>query len=161
MEPTKIVSEIQSLENEIAQWCQAATTMDRLTGETIDRPHSLDLWELSDRELDGWMGDQLSRLNEDVDPRPLLEEISSHRRFIGPVIVFFKRMLMKALNLYTSSILERQRRFNQETLAFQLASYIRIRRIQSLVDTVTRQLSESEELQSISEYPPAEAEKKQ
>ena len=151
MDTEKIKAEIEDIKRDVSIWYRSAANVADLAGGPIDRHHPLDLWEFSDRELDAWMGDQLTLLNESIDPRPVPSEITSHRRFLGPVIVRVKRLIMKLLNLYTHSILERQHRFNTESVALQLAAFIRIRRIQSGLDEILRQLAERRELESLRE----------
>lgn len=151
MDTEKIKAGIQDIKRDVSIWYRSAADVADLAGEIIDRHYPVDLWEMSDRELSAWMGDQLSILNDAVDPRPVPSEITSHRRFFGPVIVRVKRLIMRVLNLYTHSILERQRRFNTECVALQLASFIRLRRMQSGLDEITRQLAERRELESLQE----------
>ncbi|MBN1195986.1 MAG: hypothetical protein JXA62_01115 [Candidatus Aminicenantes bacterium] len=149
MDTEKIKAEIQDIKKDVSIWYRSAAGVADLAGEIIDRYYPVDLWEMSDRELSAWMGDQLSILNDAIDPRPVPSEITSHRRLLGPIIVRGKRLIMKVLNLYTHSILERQRRFNTDCVALQLASYIRLRRVQSSLDQITRQLAEKRELESL------------
>jgi len=151
MDTEKIKAEIQDVKKDVSIWYRSEAGVADLAGETIDRHYPVDLWEMSDRELSAWMGDQLSILNDAIDPRPVPSEITSHRRFLGPIIVRVKRLIMKVLNLYTHSILERQRRFNTECVTLQLASFIRLRRLQSSLDRITRELAERRELESLQE----------
>ncbi|MDY0298053.1 MAG: hypothetical protein RB296_12120 [Acidobacteriota bacterium] len=151
MNVEKTLAEIHDVKRDVMIWYRSAAGMTELAGETVDKQYPLDLWEMSDRELDAWMGDQLTILNDVIDPRPIASEITSHRRFLGPIIVKVKRLIMKALNLYTHSILERQRRFNGESVALQLAGFIRIRRIQARLDEITRQLAEQREMEALRE----------
>ena len=66
------------------------------------------------------MGKRLGFLNEDIDCRPTAA-ITSHRRLIGPLIVLFKKLLLKVLRPYTNSLFVRQNRFNEQLVAFHLA----------------------------------------
>jgi len=75
------------------------------------------------------MGKRLGFLNEDIDCRPTVA-ITSHRRFIGPFIVLFKKLLLKVLSPYTNSLFVRQNRFNEQLVAFHLATFIRCRRLE-------------------------------
>ena len=149
MDKEKIKDSIQDVKKDVSIWYRSAPKVADLAGKAIDRPHPVNLWELSDRELDAWMGDQLTLLNESLDPRPDPGEITSHRRIIGPVIVRIKRFIMKVLNVYTHTILERQRLFNTESVAMHLSSFIRIRRIQTQLDDILRRMAEQHEADSL------------
>lgn len=149
MDIEKIKDSIQDVKKDVSIWYRSSPSVADLAGGAIDRHHPVNLWELSDRELDAWMGDQLTLLNESLDPRPDPGEITSHRRFLGPIIVRVKRLIMKVLNIYTHSILERQRRFNTESVAMHLSAFIRIRRIQSQLDDIQRRMAEQQEADSL------------
>ena len=75
------------------------------------------------------MGKRLGFLNEDIDCRPTAA-ITSHRRLIGPLSSCFKKLLLKVLSPYTNSLFLRQNRFNEQLVAFHLASFIRFRRLE-------------------------------
>jgi hypothetical protein len=51
----------------------------------------------------------------DVDVKPL--PITSHRKFIGPVIVAVKRLVFPILKLFLRDSLRQQRDFNAQTIA--------------------------------------------
>jgi len=125
----KARNEIAALKERLRADRDAAATLDELAGAPIQHHYPIDLWSISDSELDNEMGKRLSFLNEDIDCRPIVE-ITSHRRFIGPLIVFFKKLILKAMRPYTNSIFVRQNRFNEQLVAFHLASFIRFRRLE-------------------------------
>jgi hypothetical protein len=119
-------NEIAALKERYRAGKDAAATLEQLAGGPLQHHFPIDLWSLSDSELDGEMGKRLSFLNEDIDCRPTVA-ITSHRRFIGPFIVLCKKLLLKALRPYTNSLFVRQNRFNEQLVAFHLASFIRFR----------------------------------
>jgi hypothetical protein len=70
--------------------------------------------------------DQLERLRElarcwDVRLQP--PRITSHRKFIGPVIVAFKKLLFRVLAVLLKEQLARQRDFNAKTVELFIATY--------------------------------------
>lgn len=67
-------------------------------------------------ELDDDSVERLRRLCQlwDVTLRP--HAISSHRPVIGPVIVFFKRILLRAMQFLLKDTLHQQRSFNAEVI---------------------------------------------
>ncbi len=109
--------------------------LEELAGAPIRHHFPIDLWQLSDSELDGEMGKRLSFLNDDIDCSPT-PDITSHRRFIGPAIVLFKKIIFKLLRPYTNTLFIRQNRFNDQLVAFHLASFIRLRRLEERVAQV-------------------------
>lgn len=68
--------------------------------------------EISDERLR-----QLKRLSECWDVELRLGEITSHRRFIGPIIVGVKKLLFPMLKSMLSETMKQQRRFNAEVIS--------------------------------------------
>jgi hypothetical protein len=122
----------------------AATSLEELAGGPVTHHYPVDLWSLSDSELDGEMGKRLGFLNEDIDCHPSAE-ITSHRRWTGPFIVRFKKLFFRMLRPYTDHLLARQVRFNEQLVAFHLASFIRFRRLEERVKDLEKDASEARE----------------
>ncbi len=140
----QIKAEIARLKEYYQSRKTAAGSLEELAGEPIQHHFPLNLWELSDSELDGEMGKRLSFLNDDIDCRPT-PDITSHRRFIGPVVVLCKKILFKILRPYTNTLFVRQNRFNEQLVAFHLASFIRLRRLEEKARSLERQAQEIQE----------------
>jgi hypothetical protein len=119
----------------------AAANLEELAGQPVQHHFPVDLWQLSDSELDGEMGKRLSLLNDDIDCRPTLE-ITSHRRFIGPAVVLFKKLLFKLMRPYTNTLFVRQNHFNEQLVAFHLASFIRFRRLEERTRSLEQHVEE-------------------
>jgi len=118
--------------------------LEELAGEPIQHHFPVDLWQLSDSELDGEMGKRLSFLNDDIDCRPT-PDITSHRRFIGPAIVWLKKVVFRIFRPYSNTLFVRQNRFNDQLVAFHLATFIRLRRLEEKVRNLERQEQEIRE----------------
>lgn len=131
---------INRLKRELFKQKEAVSDIGRLVKSEIDRDYSMDLWELSERELDNEMGNRLSFLNDDIDTRPDTGAISSHRRFLGKPVVLIKKLFMKITGFYTNSLLEKQRRFNQQAVAFHLATFVRLRRNDERIKSIEEKL---------------------
>lgn len=129
----EINREIGRLKEIYRQERESVVSLEQLVHGPIDVPIKVDLWELSDKELDQEMGGRLSCLNDDIDCRPQ-GAISSHRRFIGPLIVRVKKTLRKVLSPYTNMLFLKQNRFNADLVAFHLASFIRFRRLEKRME---------------------------
>jgi hypothetical protein len=144
-----IVNEINRLKEEIHKQKEAVATVAGLVKGEIDRPFHTDLWELSERELDHEMGSRLSFMNDDIDTKPDSGSIVSHRRLLGKPVVLFKRLMMKMFRPYTNLLLEKQRHFNEQAVAFHLASFIRFRHNETRIKAIEEKLKEIEEEQEL------------
>lgn len=122
-----IADPIDRLKKEIFQQKEKLSSIEELVKTQIDRDFHTNLWELSEKELDNEMGNRLSFLNDDIDPRPDPAAITSHRKILGKPIVFIKRIIIKIAGTFASALLEKQRRFNEQLVNFHLASFIRFR----------------------------------
>lgn len=144
-----IIKEIKRLKAEIFKQKEKITDIKELVNCEIERDFHIDLWELSEKELDNEMGKRLSFLNDDIDTRPDSKSVTSHRKILGKPIVFIKRIIMKLASVYTNSILEKQRRFNEQLVAFHLASFIRFRQNEKNIKEIKERLKIVEEEQEI------------
>lgn len=145
----RIIKEIDRLTEEIYRQKEKAADLKELVKEEIHRDFPVDFWELSERELDNEMGNRLSFLNDDIDTRPDARSITSHRRILGKPIVFIKRLVMKIAGFYTNTILEKQRSFNEQLVAFHLASFIRFRHNEQKIKEILEKLKTLEEDQEL------------
>jgi hypothetical protein len=145
----QIIKEINRLKEEIFRQKDKVSDIKELVNEEIDRDFPVDFWELCERELDNEMGNRLSFLNDDIDTRPDAQSISSHRRILGKPIVFIKRLVMKIAGFYTNTVLEKQRSFNEQLVAFHLASFIRFRHNEQKIKEILEKLKALEEDQEL------------
>lgn len=144
-EKKKIAAQIKEAKDEISRRKEEIKSITELVKSEIDRDFHVDPWELSHRELDNLMGRSLSFLNEDVDPTPDPAAITSHRKILGKPIVFVKRTIMKLAGAYTNSILEKQRRFNDQLVAFHLASFVRFRQNETKIKEIEERIVDFED----------------
>jgi len=144
-----IADPINRLKEEISRQKEKLTSIDELVKTRIDRDFHTNLWELSERELDQEMGNRLSFLNDDIDPRPDPAAITSHRKILGKPIVFIKRTVIKIAGAYANALLEKQRRFNEQLVNFHLASFIRFRRNEDKIKGIEDKLKTFEEDQEM------------
>lgn len=145
----RIINEINRLKKEIYQQKEKVSDIKELVIEEIDRDFPINFWELSERELDNEMGNRLSFMNDDIDTRPDAQSITSHRRILGKPIVLIKRLVMKIAGFYTNTILEKQRSFNEQLVAFHLASFIRFRHNERKIKEILEKLKTLEEDQEL------------
>jgi len=145
-----IKEEIEQLKRQLNQQKETISDIGQLVKQEIDKPISINLWEFSEKELDCEMGNNLSLLNDQIDVRPSKHSIVSHRKFIGRFIVFLKRIMLKLTSPYTNVLLDKQIKFNQDLVRFQLASFIRLRRIEDKISVLDEKLNDLLGSQSVS-----------
>ncbi len=138
----QIVKELDRLKEELAQKREKIQQIEQLVKRPIDREFSLDLWQLSPRELDAEMGDRLTALNDSIDPRPTRDSITSHRRLLGKPIVLAKKISMRLMQPAIDTILEKQRLFNEQAVVFHLATFIRLRQNEQTLKEIEDSLAE-------------------
>lgn len=140
-----VQKEIRQLKEALFRQKEQLGSISQLVKTEIDRDFHIDLWELSPRELDSQMGERLTFLNSDIDPRPDVSNITSHRRFTGWFIVRFKKLVMRLVRMYTDHMAENIIRFNEQSVAFHLASFIRFRRNDEKFNVLREQLKAMQE----------------
>ncbi len=118
-----------------------------LIKKEIETHYKVDLWELSPKELDQEMGNLLSLLNEDINCL-IVPEVASRRKRLGIYIGFMKRVIKRIIRPILELYLEKQSRFNEGAVRFQLASFIRFRRMEQKLEGIERMLTEIEEQQN-------------
>ena len=142
----EIKEEIACLKKIYEKQIRAAASLETLTGEKIVHHYPIDYWTLSDDELDQEMGKRLTFLNEDIDCRPS-QNITSHRRFIGPLIVCGKKIIAKILSPYTNTLFVSQNRFNEQLVTWHLATFIRFRRLEEKIGQLNSRIQNLQEQQ--------------
>ncbi len=119
-------------------------SMNELVISDIDRDFDMDLWDLSPKELDNWMGKNLSLLNDNINTIPSPINAESHRKFIGKFIVYIKNKVFFYINKYTLPILEKQKVFNSQLVQFHLATFIRLKTLDNKINTIDEKISQIE-----------------
>lgn len=137
---------IRQLKEEFQSLRDSIQTLEGLIREPIDSPYSLNLWELSQGELDQEMAHRLSSLNQDINTKPD-PAITSHRKIIGPLIVSLKKTLRSLLRMNPEMILSKQVTFNEDLVALHLASFIRFRELDKRIAVLEEKLTQMEESQ--------------
>jgi len=136
---------ISQIKEEISIQKAETKSLQELVKKGIDRDFSTNLWDLSDKELDFDMATYLSFLNDDIDTRPDPADISSHRRLFAGIIVRFKRFLLKISSIYSNALLDKQRKFNDQSVHFKLSSFIRFRHLENRLGSIEESLKEIQE----------------
>lgn len=142
----QIKRRIGFLKKELLDQKEKIEKIEKLTKKQIDCNFEVNLWELSEKELDQEMGNRLSMLNEDIDCARL-EKITSHRKGVGILIVVFKNIARKILLPFLTPVFEKQKRFNEEMVACHLASFIRFKSIERRLRELEKDIAETNEKQ--------------
>ncbi len=145
----EIAEELERIKKEIYQKKKEITNIKELVKDEIDRDFPINLWELSPRELDSQMGTRLSFLNDDIDTRPDEAAITSHRRILGKLIVPVKKIFMRITRFYANTLLEKQRHFNAQLVAFHLASFIRFQHNEAQLKKIEEKIAAVEDNQEL------------
>jgi hypothetical protein len=144
----KVRQKLGFLKEELIRQKEGLKEIKDLIGREIETHYETDLWELSGKELDQEMGKLLTSLNEDVDCLAL-QKITSHRKIMGSLIVPAKRIIAGILRPFIGAYLAKQRQFNQNTIRFQLATFIRSRRLEKKLEGIEKIAAEIEEQQDV------------
>jgi hypothetical protein len=129
MENTReIEKQIQKIKTSLAEEIESIQDLETLIGERIQG----ELWGLSEKALEKAAWDSFFFLERNKD---CLEEepLASHRKYVGPAIVFFRKVFRALMRPYTKLILARQSRFDRELIQIQLANLLRLEKIEKRV----------------------------
>jgi len=142
-----IKQSLNTLKKELSRQRKKTGEIENLMNKTIKHHYPVDLWELSGFELDKEMGSRLSFLNEDIDSSPT-GKITSHRKFLGVFIISFKK-LMRSLfyPFFLKLFFEKQQKFNEDAVTYNLASFIRFRLAEKKLEELEQGLEEIKEKQ--------------
>jgi hypothetical protein len=140
----QIIRRIGFLKKELLDQKEKIEKIEKLTKKQIDCNFEVDLWELSEKELDQEMGNRLSMLNEDIDCTQLTK-ITSHRKVLKVLIVALKKNARKILLPFLIPFFEKQKRFNEGVVAYHLASFIRFRSLEQRLRELEKDIVEINE----------------
>lgn len=136
--------EIEKLKREITLKKEKIQDIKKLAHKEIDRCFSSNLEELSDKELDSYLEEYLAAMDKSFDPTPDRMSLTSHRKILGIPIILLKKFLLKVTGVYINLILDKQKKFNQQSIAFYRAVLIRIRKNRRTIKQIEQRLSECE-----------------
>lgn len=142
----ELKQELSLLSEELRRRKESVQSFRELLNDEPDREYRIDLWELSERELDAEMGDRLTLLNDDINIRPDIgQEAVSPRRFIGRFITPVKRKILDIVRQYVESMASKSIRFNEQATLYHLASFIRFRHNERRILVLEQKLRDMEE----------------
>lgn len=116
----------------------------KLVNKDIDKNYAVSLEDYSERELEAWMEEQLSYLDDAVDPFPDKTRITSHRKIIGQPIVWIKRFLLKITGVFITLTLNKQKIFNQKCVALFRTVILHQKKYRKKITQIEDRISECE-----------------
>lgn len=142
----QIKQKIDAWKTELEDQKEKIDKVEKLINKQIDRNFDINLWELSEKELDIEMGNRLSMLNEDIDIMRT-QKITSHRKVLGLLIVPIKKLARKIFLPDVSPFFERQKLFNEGLVSYLLASFIRFKSMEQRLKKLEKDFAETNETQ--------------
>jgi hypothetical protein len=141
MENENIKKTLQELKKYYAAEREKLNDINKLVQEPVDREIVTDFWKLSNAEIEREMYNCLSILDSDADclPNGL---ISSQRLLLGKPIVFFKKLIRRLTNPYSSMLLQKQNRLNRELVTFQLLNFLKFRHLDKRVREIEEKMAD-------------------
>jgi len=136
--------EIEKLKKDITLKKERIQDIKKLANKEIDRRFPSDLEELSDKELDSYLEEYLASMDKSFDPTPDKMSLTSHRKILRIPILLTKRFLLRLTGVYINLILDKQKKFNQQSIAFYRAILLRIRRNRKKIKHLDQRISECE-----------------
>jgi hypothetical protein len=136
--------EIEKLKKDLALEKEKIQDIKKLAHKEIDRCFPSDLEDLSDKELDSYLDEYLASMDKSFDPMPDKMSLVSHRKILGVPIVLLKRFLLRVTGVYINLILDKQKKFNQQSIVFFRAILLRIRRNRRKIKHIEQRISECE-----------------
>ena len=137
--------EIEKLKNDLFKEKETIHKIEKLIHKKIDREFPINIWELSEKELEIYIGEYILLLNKKINIKPDEKSITSHRKIIGGAIVFIKKMLVKFIHPYTNLLLDKQIEFNQHIFNLCQAVIIQQKSCKEKVEKIGDRISDCEE----------------
>jgi len=137
--------EIEKLKNDLCKKKDTIHKIEKLINRKIDREFPVNIWELSEKELEIFIGECIPLLNKKVNIKPDEKSITSHRKIIGGVIVFIKKILIKFIRPYTNLLLDKQIEFNQQIFNLCQAVIIQLKNNKEKVEKIGDRIRDCEE----------------
>ena len=113
----ELEKEIQTLKDELDRKREEIDDLKKLAGREIDRTFEAPLEEFSETELDVYLKDELSAINDLAASRPDIRAVTSARKTIGRPIALLKRKLLETTFIQLDVFLDKQIKFNGQVVA--------------------------------------------
>jgi len=133
----ELEKEIQALKDELDRKREEIDDLKKLAGREIDRTFEAPLEEFSDRELDVYLKDELSAINDLAASRPDIRAVASARKTLGRPIALLKRKLLETTFIQLDVFLDKQIKFNKQAVTLLRVLHRRLtERVKALEDRI-------------------------
>jgi hypothetical protein len=136
---------IQEIKAKIIQEKEKITDIKQLSQKEIDREYQPNVWELSEKELELFIAEKLSGISQSWDVKPDRQSISSHRKVVGKMIVWIKRILLKTGSAYSNMLLDKQVQFNQKLVELLQGFFLRLSELDKKISDLEKRIRDCEE----------------
>jgi len=142
-----MIKEIQRLKKELYRKKEEILDLKKLVHKEIDREFQSDLEELSERELETYIGECFSSMKRNIDTKPDEKPITSHRKILGKPIILIKQVLSRITGVYSYAnlILDKKTEFNRQSVALHQALLITFRKNRERIRQIEEKISGCEE----------------
>lgn len=140
-----VAKELQRLKQEIHKQKEYIRDIKKLVNKEIDREFPTYLWELSERELDTFLIENLRPILKYPKLRVEENSITSHRKILGKPIVRIKKYFLRIVGPYINKTLDEQTQFNRQSAVLYEALYLRLRHIKEKITQIEKKVMECEE----------------
>ena len=142
-----MIKEVQRLKKELYRKKEEIRDLKKLVHKEIDREFQSDLEELSERELETYIGECFSSMKRNIDTKPDEKPITSHRKILGKPIILIKQVLSRITGVYSyvNLILDKKTEFNRQSVALHQALLISFRKNRERIRQIEEKISDCEE----------------
>ena len=141
--------EIQRLKDALAEKMARIHDLEQLVNKDIDRTFPTPVEEFSDKELATYIRDCLASIAADLDFKPDIRAITSHRKTLGKPILFLKRAFLETTFRSIDSFLDKQTLFNRQISALCRAMLVRTSHHMEKIKLIEERISDCEETLAI------------
>ena len=141
--------EIQRLKEALALRIAEIHDLEKLVDKNIDRTFPVPVEEFSEKELAVFIRDCLASIAADLDFKPDIRALTSHRKTLARPVLFLKRAFLETTFNTIDSFLDKQTRFNRQMSALCRALLVRTGRHMEQLKQIEERLSGCEETLAI------------
>ncbi len=140
-----IDQEVKRLKEDLLRRKEEVGDLRKLVNKEIDREFEPDPMDLTERELEPFIEKSLTAVKDNLVLKAEPQTLSSHRRFFGRPVLYFKRVFMNWADLYTKMILDKQNRCNRHSFELLKVLVLRSRWSREKLKELEERLGKCEE----------------
>ncbi|MDP2914052.1 MAG: hypothetical protein Q8O91_01210 [Candidatus Aminicenantes bacterium] len=137
--------EIRRLKETLDKKIAEIHDLEELVNKDIDRTFPSPVEEFSEKELTTYIRECLSSIDIDLEFKPDIRAITSHRKTLGKPIVFLKRAFLETTFRSIDSFLDKQIHFNRQISALCRALLLRTSHSRERMKQIEERISGCEE----------------